>query len=106
MAPFADDDDTPMTDEDMPVDINILDGDTDDDGMIVPGSVVITMDPASGMVEVDPVTGLATYTPNLGSFGEDSFKYTVDDNEGATSNEATVTIMVDPINHGPLRRRW
>jgi len=35
-----------------------------------------------------------TYTPDTGFSGTDSFTYTVDDNEGATSNRATVTVTV------------
>jgi hypothetical protein len=31
-----------------------------------------------------------TYTPAPGAVGEDSFRYTVADDQGAVSNEATV----------------
>jgi Ca2+-binding RTX toxin-like protein len=40
--------------------------------------------------------GVITYTPNLGFEGTDTFTYTVDDDLGATSNTATVTVAVGP----------
>ena len=41
------------------------------------------------------------YTPNPGFTGLDSFEYTIKDNDGAISNSAMVTIMVNPAC-----RRW
>ncbi len=42
-----------------------------------------------------------TYTPDLNFFGSDSFDYTIENGEGATS-DTTVTITVDPVNDGPI----
>jgi hypothetical protein len=39
--------------------------------------------------------GTVTYTPDAEYAGDDSFTYTVDDDEGATSNEATVTVDIE-----------
>jgi len=92
-APEAEDDGA-STDENVPVDIDILANDTDSDGSIDPTSVVITKDPKDGSVSVNPATGAVTYVPEPGFCGSDSFRYRVDDNDGATSDEAKVDIDV------------
>lgn len=46
--------------------------------------------------------GTVTYTHDGSETTSDSFTYTVNDNEGATSNEATVSITVTPVNDLPL----
>jgi hypothetical protein len=43
---------------------------------------------------VNATTGIVTYVPKRGFRGTDTFQYTVDDNDGATSNVATVRINV------------
>ncbi|WP_414734161.1 Ig-like domain-containing protein, partial [Crocosphaera watsonii] len=43
-----------------------------------------------------------TYTPNNNYNGEDSFTYTVEDEEGLVSNEATVNITVNAVNDAPV----
>lgn len=64
-----------------------LDGDGDVIGFYVPGE---------GTWSVDETTGDITFTPN-GFFGDPTpISYTVDDDEGLTSNEATVTITYLP----------
>ncbi|MFQ5433421.1 MAG: cadherin-like domain-containing protein, partial [Anaerolineae bacterium] len=83
------------------VDIDILANDTDADGTIDPATVVITNQPANGTLSVDTLTGITTYTPNVGFLGVDTFTYTVNDNAGLTSNEATVTITVDQVANNP-----
>ena len=45
-------------------------------------------------VLVDNLDGTVTYTPDAKYFGIDSFRYTVQDDPGNTSNEATATITV------------
>ncbi|MCK5827991.1 tandem-95 repeat protein, partial [Candidatus Bipolaricaulota bacterium] len=87
-------DDYSETDENESVRIDILDNDSDPDGSLDSSSVSITRDPSHGTIDVDPATGVVTYFPANGSCGSDSFSYTVDDNEGATSNEATVSVEV------------
>ena len=53
----------------------------------------------AGTTDIDPDTGVVTYTPDCQTFQRtDSFTYTVLDNEGGISNEATVTINVTPVN--------
>jgi len=87
-------DDLSETDENQPVQIDILTNDSDPDGSINPASLSIIQDPSHGTVNVDPSTGVVTYTPANGECGSDVFSYSVEDNEGAVSNEATVSIDV------------
>ncbi len=94
-------DDSDTTDEDTAVIIDVLANDTDADGSIDAASVVISSAATSGATSVNPATGAVTYTPNANFNGGDSFTYTVDDDEGATSNAATVTITVNDINDKP-----
>ena len=91
--PMADDD-IANTDENTSVGINVISNDLDLDGTIDPSSVTITSEPADGELSVHPTTGTVTYTPDPGTCGLDGFRYTVNDDDGATSNEATVTIDV------------
>ncbi|WP_415836004.1 tandem-95 repeat protein, partial [Pseudoalteromonas mariniglutinosa] len=46
--------------------------------------------------------GAIIYTANADYFGSDSFTYTVKDSNGATSNVATVTMTVNPVNDAPV----
>ena len=94
-------DDLATTDEETPVTINVTDNDTDPDGAIDPATVSIVDDPTDGSVGVG-ANGIVTYTPDTDYHGSDSFTYTVDDNEGTTSNEATVTVTVNDVNDPPV----
>lgn len=94
-APLAEAD-LAETDTDTPVSVDVLANDSDSDGMLDPASVAVIAQPASGTVSVDASTGAITYTPVAGFSGEDSFEYTVLDNEGAVSDPARVTITVVP----------
>lgn len=76
--------------------LDILANDTDEDGTIAPATVVVVSDVSHGSTWVNPTTGLIAYYPADGYNGSDSFTYTVKDNEGNTSNTATVTISVSP----------
>jgi len=112
--PPTPDDESETTNEDTPITIDVLDGDTDVDGLIVPGSVKIVSGegPSSGTItNIDNVTGQITYEPNLNFHGTDTFKYEVcDDGKDAGNSappgilcaEATVTIIIDPVNDAPV----
>ena len=91
-----------VSDEDTSITIDVLANDTDVDGTLDPTSLVITIQPEHGTVSVDPVTGEVTYTPNVDYNGEDSFEYTVKDNEGSVSNSATVSLTVDAVDDVPV----
>ena len=80
--------------ENTSVIINITNNDYDTDGSIDPASVDIINYTSNGSISVDPESGETTYTPDLGFIGSDSFQYTVDDNDGLTSNIANVNIAV------------
>ena len=85
--------DSASTTRNTAVTINVLANDYDPDGTIVASSVAIVTNPTRGKV-LKNTNGTVKYTPNLGFRGTDSFKYTVKDNKGATSNVATVTVTV------------
>lgn len=91
--PFANDDfvtTTPGT----TIEINILANDTDSKGVIIPSTVTITSEPNNGTIQVNSASGVVTYEANLDFIGTDFFTYTVQNNLGATSNVATVTITI------------
>lgn len=93
--------DTATTGLNQAVVVNVLSNDSDPDGTLDPTSVAVTQNSASGSVSVNATTGVITYTPNTGFSGSDTFKYTVRDNLGAVSNEATVTVTVQPPPNTP-----
>ena len=81
-------DDSATTLTDAPVVIAVLANDSDPPpaGALNPTTVTIVTAATSGTTAVNPTTGAVTYTPNSGFFGNDSFQYTVKDNDGAVSN--------------------
>ncbi|MEY4310107.1 MAG: hypothetical protein RLZ71_33 [Actinomycetota bacterium] len=78
--------------------IDLLANDTASNGTLDPASVSVTGAASHGSVTIDPATGKATYTPNNGYTGTDTFKYTVCLIEApATCEEVTVTVTIsDP----------
>jgi VCBS repeat-containing protein len=100
--------DVASTAEDESVWIEVLGNDYDVDGTLVPSSgtlvpssVVVTVGPSDGSVFVNASTGDILYTPDDDFFGSDSFYYTVDDDDGATSGEALVSVSVGDVNDPP-----
>jgi hypothetical protein len=87
-------DDSATTPVNTPVPVDVLANDSDSDGTLVPSSVAVVTPPASGGTSVNPTTGAITYTPNSGFTGSDGFTYRVNDDDGAPSNAATVSITV------------
>jgi hypothetical protein len=76
--------------------INVIANDTDADGIITPGSVVIVSGPTlTGNILVNNLNGTVTYTSPTA--GTDTFTYNVKDNTGAVSNNATVTVTVSSV---------
>jgi large repetitive protein len=103
-------DDNASTNEDNSVVIDILTNDTE---------VITTIDPAtvdldtstpgiqSSMVVTDGSfvadgSGLVTFTPTADFHGVVNLNYTVDDNFGTTSNEATIKVTVNSVNDIPV----
>ena len=70
--------------------------DLDSDGTLDATSVSIVSSPLHGMVS-DNGAGVLTYTHDGGADTSDSFTYTVLDNEGAISNEATVSVAIGAV---------
>ena len=94
--------DSTTTTEDNPVIVDILANDSDVDSGINAASVAIVSAPSQGNTSINTSTGAITYTPTANSNGNDSFTYTVDDVDGATSNTATVSITVNAVNDAPI----
>ncbi|WP_457652784.1 Ig-like domain-containing protein [Rhodocaloribacter sp.] len=91
-------DDTVMTDEDTPVEIDVLDNDTDPDGDDL--TLTAVTDPEHGEAEIIDSNKRIRYTPEADFFGDDSFTYTISDGNGGTDS-ATVSVTVDPVNDPP-----
>jgi hypothetical protein len=92
-APVANDDSVKYTGQ--PIDIYVLNNDTDVNSNIDPTTVTITKGSDHGSdatITVNHVTGVVTYSLQVVLTFPDTFKYTLKDTNGATSNEATVTV--------------
>jgi hypothetical protein len=61
-------------------------------------TVALVTNPVLGTATVSG--GTVTYTPNLNASGNDAFAYTLQ-SAGLTSNTATVTIAIAPVNNAP-----
>ncbi|MHB1197720.1 MAG: Calx-beta domain-containing protein [Lutibacter sp.] len=85
-------DDLAETESNIPLDIDILDNDTDADGTIDPTSVTIIEEPENGTVVIN-TDGSVTYTPDEDFMGDDTFTYEVCDDDGLCDT-ATVSIVV------------
>lgn len=92
-------DDSVSTQEDTPVDIDILANDND----LPTLGTLTTTNPFNGTVVIndggtpnDPSDDFVTYTPDTGFVGTDSFEYTICDDSG-NCETATVTIIVTPV---------
>ena len=98
-------DDPTMTDEDMPVTIDVTDNDSDVDGNIDPTTVTVISGPSNGTVTVDPVTGEITYIPDPDFSGMDTLVYEVCDDGSplpVACSQATIIITVDPVEDPPV----
>ena len=93
--------DITVTDEEVPVNVSVLDNDSDIDGNLVPGSVSLISGPLHGSAVVDALTGEVIYTPAPDFFGTDSILYSVcDDGFPAPGicEEGLLVILVIPVN--------
>jgi hypothetical protein len=88
--------DSAVTSGNTAVTINVLSNDTDAVGAINPASVAAVSNPSDGSLSINSSNGQITYTPVAGFFGTDSFTYNFKDNNGLTSNTATVSVNVNP----------
>ncbi|MGB7329054.1 MAG: tandem-95 repeat protein [Rubripirellula sp.] len=92
--------DLPTLNPNGPTVIRVLDNDTDIDGTIDVNSLQITLQPAFGSLAIQ-TDGSLIYTPFNSFSEEDIFRYTVADDQGLRSSEATVTISA---NASPVAR--
>ncbi|MEQ9426496.1 MAG: Ig-like domain-containing protein [Cyclobacteriaceae bacterium] len=99
-APIADDDQATVA-EGGTIQIDILDGDTDVDGTLDISTVAITSDVKNGSITVEN-DGKVTYQHDGSDAIEDNFTYTIKDDQGAISNEATVSITINRMNSAPV----
>ncbi len=96
-------DDEVITDEDNSVIIDVLANDSAVDTNLDPSTVNIVNNPSHGSItDINPDEGSISYIPTLNYYGIDSFTYTVNDENGLTSNTATVSITVMSINDQPV----
>lgn len=72
----------------------VLTNDRDPDGSLVPGSVRIVTAPNQGGTATVNTNGTVSYTPKQRFRGRESFAYAVKDDDGATSNVATVSVEI------------
>ncbi|NAX48783.1 tandem-95 repeat protein [Photobacterium halotolerans] len=93
--------DTLSVNEDESGVIEVLANDSDLDGTLAPASVQVITQPQKGQTSV-AADGKVTYTPAANFFGNDSFTYVVQDDLGATSQPATVTVIVASVNDAPV----
>ena len=93
LPPVANDDIATVT-QGNTVAIDILANDTDDDGTLDLDSVEIQTEPANGTAIVNN-DGTVSYTPSDAFVGEDSFTYTVQDNDEQQSETASVNVTVE-----------
>jgi len=102
--------DTGSTDEDTPVTINLVSNDTDVDGTVDSTTVFISSSPSFGWVQ-NHGDGTITFHPSADFLAvgdaplDDTFTYTVDDNNGFTSSPGTVTVTITPVNDPPVAVR-
>ncbi|MDT9295069.1 MAG: DUF4347 domain-containing protein, partial [Arthrospira platensis PCC 7345] len=87
-------DDTVRVEPSQSVIIDVLSNDSDPDGVLVPDTVTVVDLPDYGTITVNP-NGTITYSHDGSSTSTDSFTYTVEDDDGATSNEATVFLTIE-----------
>jgi gliding motility-associated-like protein len=90
------------TSRQVPINLDIIANDIDVDNALDASSIVIMSDPTNGSLSIDNTTGSVTYVPNIDFLGNDSFTYQILDPSGATSNIASVSILVTPANKPPV----
>jgi gliding motility-associated-like protein len=91
LTPFAIDDEI-LTEANIPIEINVLENDYDEDGTIDPSTVEIITNPLNGSVVINS-DGTITFSPNLDYIGDDEFVYQVCDNNGLCDT-AVVKVIV------------
>jgi sugar lactone lactonase YvrE len=86
--------DSATVEQDKEVVINILANDAPSGGTLDISSVDIINFAQNGSTTVSTSTGSIAYTPNASYIGSDSFTYIVNNTNGNSSNEATVSVTI------------
>lgn len=86
--------------EDVPSPLSLLDNDKDVDDVLTTSMINVISPPAHGTLQITPTQVL--YTSHQDYNGPDTFQYILKDAAGASSNTATVTIQVKPVNDIPV----
>jgi parallel beta-helix repeat protein/predicted outer membrane repeat protein len=97
--------DTAETDEDTPVEIDVLANDADVDGTLPPALLTIVTQPLHGDLTTNLATGAITYVPDDDYNGADSFEYaTTDDGSPlpALTTTESVAITINAVNDAPV----
>lgn len=102
--------DVTTTNEDTPITVNVTTNDTDVDGTVTVSTV--DLNPSLAGVQTSfsnmygswsvNASGVVTFTPVLNFNGIASTTYVVNDNDGNTSNVATIQVTVNPVNDAPV----
>ena len=93
-APVAEPDERTVERVDVIVIDDLTENDTDEDAGDVLTVASVT-NGVNGTVELDPVDGTVTYRPAAGNFAtSDTFTYILEDQDGAQSEPATVTLEI------------
>jgi len=99
-APVADNQGPSFVEDSMANVITLTASDINNDSPLSFGSITLSS-PFYGALSGTPPN--LTYTPAADYFGtDDSFTFTATDQHGATSNTATVSITVTPVNDPPI----
>jgi len=94
--------DTVITEENNPVWINVLDNDYDLDGMLNFTSLNVISIPSHGVImDINTTTGEIWYNPEIDYYGNDTFEYSINDDDNATST-AIVHISIFHSNNIPI----
>jgi len=93
-------DDSDMTKQGDTTRTVVLSNDEDPDGSLNSSTVAVQSAPSDGSATAND-DGTITYDPDSGFTGTDTYTYTVEDEDGAVSNAATVTIEVSAKDNAP-----
>ncbi|MBZ0326128.1 MAG: T9SS type A sorting domain-containing protein [Altibacter sp.] len=99
-APIASDDNLVVIEGDSGT-VDVVFNDVDIDGTLDLSSIIITQPPLYGTLNNNG-NGTLTYIHDGSEIPEDYFRYTINDNEGTTSNVAVVSIEITPVNDAPI----
>ncbi|MFH1217245.1 MAG: Ig-like domain-containing protein [Pseudomonadota bacterium] len=107
-SPVANVNDTPLAGDDAftvsegsTTNLNLAVNDSDVDGDLDPASISIVTGPTNGTITGINADGTVDYAHNGSETISDSFTYTINDLATATSNSATVSLTITPVNDAP-----